>query len=102
MTKKEYCESHQFIGWYTVIYFITVYIHGFEYGIEDYMYASIVTANVGGGTSKTYHKWKIRTTAKGRMYVKTKFGRIYLDDCFRNLEANQYPTGSVMRSLSDI
>lgn len=100
MTKKEYCKTHPFIGWHNLVYFITIYIHGFEYGIDDYMYASIVrSVSATGDVHETYHKWKIRTSTSGRMYVRTAYGNIYLDECFRNSQALNYREGEMMRSL---
>lgn len=76
MTKREYCEKHPATAYYSG--FGGLEIHGFEYGINDYMYCVS-----GAWTSKkSYHKLKIYNNNRGS-YFKLHGYTCKLDDCVR-------------------
>lgn len=73
MTKREFCENHDTIAYYSG--FNGLEIKGIEYGIDDYMYC-VSGAWYG---KKTPHRLKIYD---GR-YVKLHGCKIRLDECIR-------------------
>ena len=77
MTKKEYCMTHDSIGYYSG--FGGFEIKGIEYGINDYMYA------VSGAWTpkKRYHKLLIKYHNDGSAYVKFHDCKILLKECLR-------------------
>ena len=79
MTKKEYCTSNPAIAYYSG--FNGLEIHGFEYGVDDFMYC--VSGAWGGG--KAYHRLKIYYPADGNKsaYVRLHGYRVPLDECIR-------------------
>ena len=76
MKKREYCESHKSIAYYSGLNGLE--IKGVEYGIEDYVYC--VSGAWGGG--KAYHKLKINYGVNGD-YIRLHGYRIPLDECIR-------------------
>lgn len=79
MTKKEYCLKHPAIAYYSG--FGGLEIHGFEYGINDYLYC------VSGAWCKpkrrSYHKLLIRCDSKGNAYFMLHGYKCRLDECIR-------------------
>lgn len=73
MTKREFCETHNTIAYYSGLDGLEV--KGFEYGIEDYMFC--VSGALNG--KKTLHKLKVYNGE----YVKLYGYKIRLDECFR-------------------
>jgi hypothetical protein len=73
MTKREFCESHETIAYYSGLNGLE--IKGIEYGIDDYMHC------VSGAWSgkKTPHRLKIYNGE----YVKLHGYKIRLDECIR-------------------
>lgn len=66
MTKREYCLNHEPIA---VHDYYRMQIHGFEYGIEDYVYISrLYQPTVCGKTKVMFHKVKINYDADGETY----------------------------------
>ena len=79
MKKREYCESHESIAYYSGLNGLE--IKGFEYGIEDYVYC--VSGAWGGG--KGFHRCKVYYPENG---IKSAFFKIHgyrvpLDECIR-------------------
>lgn len=75
MTKQEYCESHDSIAYYSALNGFE--IKGFEYGINDYLYA-VSNAWVG---NKKYHKLKINYYGDGRTHVICRGVKVPLNEC---------------------
>lgn len=73
MTKREFCETHNTIAYYSGLGGLEV--KGFEYGIEDYMFC--VSGALSG--KKTLHKLKVYSGE----YVKLYGYKIRLDECYR-------------------
>lgn len=65
------------ISVYTICNFGGIEILNIEYGIDDRI---IYRYNFGQPEIK-HHKAKIYYSVNGLPYFKTKYGRIYLDDC---------------------
>lgn len=76
MKKREYCESHESIAYYSGLNGLE--IKGIEYGIEDYVYC--VSGAWGGG--KAYHKLKINHGVND-YYIRLHGYRIPLNECIR-------------------
>ena len=79
MTKREYCESHESIAYYSGLNGLE--IKGIEYGIEDYVYC--VSGAWGG--SKGFHRCKVYYPASE---TKSAFFKVHgyivpLDECVR-------------------
>lgn len=67
MTKKEYCLTNEPVACH--IYY-RIQIHGFEYGIEDYVYISrLYQKTVCGKTCVAFHKVKINNDIDGEYIV---------------------------------
>lgn len=79
MTKKEYCESHRYIAIYQCC-MLAVFIHGFEYGIDDYVYLSV---HWGDETKVSYHKCKLYAKRDDSCYVIIYGIRFYLREFVR-------------------
>ena len=79
MKKREYCESHESIGYYSG--FNGLEIKGFEHGIEAYVYC--VSGAWGG--SKGFHRCKIYYPVnEGKSaFFKLHGYRVPLDECIR-------------------
>ena len=79
MTKREYCESHETIAYYSGLNGLE--IKGIEYSIEDYVYC--VSGAWGGG--KVFHRCKIYYPVNGSKsaFFKVHGYRIPLDECIR-------------------
>ena len=77
MSKKEYCNTHEAIAYYSG--FGGLVIHGIEYGIEDYVFV------VSGAwcSEKSCHKLKVYYSAAGHDYIKLHGYRIPLDEFIR-------------------
>ena len=76
MTKKEYCLKHPAVAYYSG--FSGLEIHGFEYGINDYVYC---VSNAWTAPSKyKYHKLKIQYDNNGAFFKLNGY-RIPLDEC---------------------
>ena len=79
MKKREYCESHESIAYYSGLNGLE--IKGIEYGIEDYVYC--VSGAWGG--SKGFHRCKVYYPASE---TKSAFFKVHgyivpLDECVR-------------------
>jgi len=79
MTKKEYCQKHPAIAYYSG--FSGLEIHGIEYGINDCVYC--VSGAWGAASNRKYHKLKIHCTAYGQHYFMLHGYKIPLADCIR-------------------
>jgi hypothetical protein len=79
MTKKEYCLKHPAIAYYSG--FNGLEIHGFEYGINDYLYC--VSGAWSSPRDYGYHKLLIRYDSKGNGYFMLHGYKCCLDDCIR-------------------
>lgn len=79
MTKKEYCQKNPAIAYYSG--FSGFEIHGFEYGVDDYIIG--VSGAWADSSSRKYHKLKIRYDSKGNGYFMLHGYRCYLNDCIR-------------------
>ena len=79
MTKREYCDSHESIAYYSGLNGLE--IKGIEYGIEDYVYC--VSGAWGGG--KGFHRCKIYYPVNERKsaFFKVHGYRVPLDECIR-------------------
>ena len=79
MTKREYCESHESIGYYSGLNGLE--IKGIEYGIEDYVYC--VSGAWGGG--KGFHRCKVYYPGSETKsaFFKIHGCRVPLDECIR-------------------
>ena len=78
MSKKEYCNTHEAIAYYSG--FGGLVIHGIEYeNGEDYVFA------IAGAwcSEKSYHKLKVYSTVSGHDYIKLHGYRIPLEECIR-------------------
>lgn len=79
MTKKEYCLKNPAIAYYSG--FNGLEIHGFEYGINDYLYC-VSGAWFGGKNNRRYHKLKIRHDHNDSYFILHGY-KCRLDDCIR-------------------
>ena len=79
MKKREYCESHKSIAYYSGL--TGLEIKGIEYGIEDYVYC---VSGAWGGV-KGFHRCKIYSPANERKsaFFKVHGYRVPLDECIR-------------------
>ena len=79
MKKREYCESHESIAYYSGLNGLE--IKGFEYGIEDYVYC----VSGAWGAGKRFHRCKIYYTVNERKsaFFKVHGYRVPLDECIR-------------------
>ena len=67
MTKKEYCLNNEAIATHD---YYRMQIHGFEYGINDYVYISrLYQKTYCGKTCVMFHKVKVNYDADGNSYV---------------------------------
>jgi hypothetical protein len=79
MTKKEYCLKNPAIAYYSG--FNGFEIHGFEYGINDYLYG--VSGAWSSPKNHRYHKLMIRYDIKGNGYFMFHGYKCNLNDCIR-------------------
>ncbi len=79
MTKKEYCQKNPAIAYYSG--FNGFEIHGFEYGINDYIYG--VSGAWGAASKRKYHRLKIQYNHRGEPFFVLHGYRCRLDDCIR-------------------
>lgn len=77
MTKKEYCQSHESIAYYSGVNGLEC--KGIEYGVNDFMYC--VSGAWGG--QKRYHRVKIQYTRAGDPFVTVHRYRCRLSDFIR-------------------
>lgn len=79
MKKREYCESHESIAYYSGLNGLE--IKGIEYGIEDYVYC--VSGAWGG--NKRFHRCKVYHPISERKsaFFKIHGYRVPLDECIR-------------------
>ena len=79
MTKREYCESHKSIAYYSG--FNGLEIKGIENGIEDYVYC----VSGAWGDGKGFHRCKIYYPADKRKsaFFKVHGYTVPLDECIR-------------------
>ena len=79
MKKREYCESHETIAYYSGLNGLE--IKGIEYGIEDYIYC--VSGAWGG--RKGFHRCKVYQPISERKsaFFKIQGYRVPLDECIR-------------------
>lgn len=80
MTKKEYCLTHPAIAYYSS--FGGVEIHGFDYGINDYVYC-VSNAWYGGEKSRRYHKLQIKCDFSGNLYFMLNGYKILFNECIK-------------------
>lgn len=78
MNKKQYCLTHPAIAYYSG--FSGLEIHGFEYGIDDYVYC--VSGAWSSPGKYKYHKLKIYYSNTGD-YFKLHGYKIPLNECIR-------------------
>lgn len=78
MNKKEYCLTNPAIAYYSG--FNGLEIHGFEYGINDYLYC--VSGAWGNPKEYRYHKLMIHHNSKGGYFMFHGY-KCRLDDCIR-------------------
>ena len=79
MSKKEYCQKHPAFAYYSG--FNGLEIHGFEYGINDYIYC--VSGAWGAASKRKYHKLKIQYDRHGNGYFMLHGYKCRLDECIR-------------------
>ena len=79
MTKKEYCQKNPAVAYYSG--FNGLEIHGFEYGIDDYIYC--VSGAWGAASRYKYHKLKIQHDGRGRAFFRFHGYKCMMDDCIR-------------------
>ena len=79
MTKKEYCQKNPAIAYYSG--FSGLEIHGFEYGIDDYIYC--VSGAWSGRKNHKYHKLKIYYDRNGNGCFMLHGYKCSLNDCIR-------------------
>lgn len=79
MTKKQYCDTHKSIAYYSGLNGFEV--KGFEYGINDYMYA--ISNCWYNHKNLKYHKLLIRYDSKGNSFVVCNGYKIPLNECIR-------------------
>lgn len=79
MKKREYCESHETIAYYSGLNGLE--IKGFEHGTEDYVYC--VSGAWGGG--KGFHRCRIYYPEDERksVFFKVYGYKVSLDECIR-------------------
>ena len=79
MKKREYCESHETIAYYSGLNGLE--IKGIEYGIEDYVYC--VSGAWGG--RKGFHRCKVYylESETKSAFFKIHGYRVPLDECIR-------------------
>ena len=79
MTKREYCENHESVAYYSGLNGLE--LKGFEYGTEDHVYC--VSGAWGG--RKGFHRCRIYYPANGvdSAFFKVHGYRVPLDDCIR-------------------
>ena len=79
MKKREYCESHESIAYYSGLNGLE--LKGIEYGIEDYVYC--VSGAWGG--NKGFHRCKVYYPIGERKsaFFKVHGYRVPLDECIR-------------------
>ena len=77
MNKREYCSKNHAIAYYSGLNGLE--IHGFEYGIDDYVYC--VSGAWGG--RKAFHRVKLQYTRNGEVFFRVHGYRIPLDECIR-------------------
>lgn len=77
MTKREYCQSHESIAYYSG--FNGLEVKGIEHGIDDFVYC--VSGAWGG--PKGYHKLKIQGDGIDRPFVRLNGHKVPLDECIR-------------------
>ena len=77
MTKREYCENHESIAYYSGLNGLE--IKGIEYGIEDYVYC--ISGAWGGG--KRFHRCKIYHPVNERKspFFRVHGYRVPFDEC---------------------
>lgn len=76
MSKREYCNSHDSIAYYSGLNGIE--IKGVEYGITDFIYC----VSGAWGEKKSYHKTKVYYSKNGD-YFKIHGYRIPLNECIK-------------------
>lgn len=79
MKKREYCERHESIAYYSGLNGLE--IKGIEYGIEDYVYC--ISGAWGG--NKGFHRCKVYYPISERKsaFFKIHGYRVPLDECIR-------------------
>lgn len=82
MTKKEFCLNNEAVAGHD---YYRMQIHGFEYGINDYVYLTrIIQKTYCGETYAVFHKLKIRYYADGKAYI------IIRESCYDGRKKNLY------------
>lgn len=79
MKKREYCESHETVAYYSGLNGLE--LKGIEYGMEDYVYC--VSGAWGGG--KRFHRCKVYypESETKSAFFKVHGYRVPLDECIR-------------------
>ena len=83
LEKRKYCEEHPAIGWHNIMMYMTAYIHGFEYGIEDYAIGKVAYGDASNPNCCHFFRRKITHSSDGSPYIRLPFGTVYLSDFFR-------------------
>ena len=79
MTKKEYCQTHRAEAYYSG--FCGLEIHGFSYGIADYIYC--VSGAWGPSSGRKFHRLKIHHDRRGNAFFRLHGYKCMLSDCIR-------------------
>lgn len=79
MTKREYCQSHESIAYYSGLHGLE--IKGIDYGVDDYVYC--VSGAWGNPRLQGFHRVKVNYTRGGRAYIRVNGWTVYLDECIR-------------------
>lgn len=89
MNAETYCKNNPRIGFNPLDYYTVLYLHGVEYGVDDYVYVSIQK----GKNDPTYHRFKLRYSTKGpyfRVFTPAALPlpriRVYIDEFIKYVE----------------
>lgn len=99
--KIKYCEEHPFVAWHNITAYVTIYIHGFQYSIDDYAIGKVAYGNADDPKCCNYFRRKIMYTPSGRPFLRLREGRYHLDEFIRsNVPMTEYTAD--MKSLRDV
>ena len=79
MTKKDYCTKNPAVAYYSG--FGGLEIHGFDYGIDDFVYC--VSGAWSNPKNYGYHKLKIHYDRHGNAFFRFHGYKCMLSDCIR-------------------
>lgn len=81
--KKRFCDTHPPVAAATLSGNCVAYLHGIEYGINDYAMIRVVRSYSLKADEVDYNRRKIEYTRSGRPYVKLPIGRVHLQEFIR-------------------